>query len=149
MTKIKLAVFAKNVSASASKENFIAYALLLKGSKRKLICEIHIGKTVARFKPHLDYFLEDVLWELNIHCRLPISEIEREYNYPELIKIEDEIGDEIGDEKCLAIKKMMVRTLAETPFTYSVINFSALDIEDKLNKLKNHGVRIESINSSI
>ena len=149
MTKIKLAVFAKNVSASASKENFIAYALLLKGSKRKLICEIHIGKTVARFKPHLDYFLEDVLWELNIHCRLPISEIEREYDYPELIKIEDEIGDEIGDEKCLAIKKMMVRTLAETPFTYSVINFSALDIEDKLNKLKNHGVRIESINSSI
>ena len=145
MTKIKLAVFAKNVSASASKENFIAYALLLKGSKRKLICEIHIGKTVARFKPHLDYFLEDVLWELNIHCRLPISEIEREYNYPELIKIEDEIGD----EKCLAIKKMMVRTLAETPFSYSVINFSALDIEDKLNKLKNHGVRIESINSSI
>ena len=145
MTKIKLAVFAKNVSASASKENFIAYALLLKGSKRKLICEIHIGKKVARFKPHLDYFLEDVLWELNIHCRLPISEIEREYNYPELIKIEDEIGD----EKCLAIKKMMVRTLAETPFSYSVINFSALDIEDELNKLKNHGVRIESINSSI
>ena len=93
MTKIKLAIFATNVSASASKENFIAYALLLKGSKRKLICEIHIGKTVARFKPHLDYFLEDVLSELNIHCRLPISEIEWEYDYPELIKVEDEIGE--------------------------------------------------------
>ena len=143
MTKIKLAIFATNVSASASKENFIAYALLLKGSKTKLICEIHIGKTVARFKPHLDYFLEDVLWELNIHCRLPISEIEREYDYPELIKIEGEIGE----KKCLEIKKIIEKTLAETPLSYSVINFSALDIEDKLNKLKNHGVRIESINS--
>jgi hypothetical protein len=146
MTKIKLAIFAKNVSAT-SKENFIAYALLLKGSKRKLICEIHIGKKVARFKPHLDYFLEDVLWELNIHCRLPISEIEREYDYPELIKIEDEIGE----KKCLEIKKIIERTLAETQFSYSVMNFSALDtdVEDKINKLKNHGVRIELINSSI
>ena len=147
MTKIKLAIFAKNVSASASKENFIAYALLLKGSKRKLICEIHIGKKVARFKPHLDYFLEDVLWELNIHCRLPNSEIELEYDYPELIKVEDEIGD----EKCLEIKKIIVKILAETPVSYSVINFSAIDtdVEDKINKLKKHGVRIESINSSI
>ena len=52
-------------------------------------------------------------------------------------------------KKCLEIKKIIVNILAETPFSYSVINFSAIDtdIEDKINKLKNHGVRIESINS--
>ena len=144
MRKIQLAIFATNVSAGASKGNFIAHALLLKDSKsKKLICEIHIGKMITRFNPNPDYFLEDVLWQLNVYCQIPIFEIECDVHYPKPIPIDEEMGE----EECMEVREKIGEILAATPFSYLVINFPALNIEDKINKLKKHGVQIESINS--
>jgi len=144
MTKINLAIFATNISSDASTENFIAQALILEDlESKKLTCEIHIGKMVARFNPNPDYFLEDVLWQLNTYCQIPMFEIECDVHYPEPIDIEDEYGE----EECMQIREEIVEILNATPYKYLVINWPTIMIDEKLNKLKNCGVNIESCNS--
>ena len=138
MKQILLTVFATD-----SKGAFIAHALLINDLKSKVMtCEIHIGKMITRFNPNPDYYLEDILWQLNTYCQIPIFEIECDIHYPEPIDIEDEFGD----EECMQFRKKIVEILNDTPYSYLVINWPSIVIDEKLNKLKNSGVKIESSN---
>ena len=138
MKQILLTVFATD-----SKGAFIAHALLINDMKSNVMtCEIHIGKMITRFNPNPDYYLEDVLWQLNSYCQIPIFEIEYDVHYPEPIDIEDDLGE----DDCMQAREEIVEILNDTPYSYLVINWPSIDIDDKLSKLKNSGVNIESSN---
>ena len=140
MNKLKLAVFASISSANPSSEVHMAHALLLEDTlKEQLICEIHIGKTITRFNPSKDYFLEDVLSQLNAYCHIPALEIESDVHYPEPIPIEEEFGI----KECMITRKNIHTDLMASGIHFHVVNWAAAGVEEKINYLKSVGVSIQ------
>jgi len=142
MNNLNLAVFAKQLGEEPTSENYIAQALLLYESKNdKLVCEIHVGKMITRFNPSLDYFLEDVLWQLNNYCQIPAIEIESDVHYPDPISIEDEFGH----EDCMTARESLHHEMIASGLNFHVINWSSIGVHEKVNYLKNLGVNIQAL----
>ena len=137
MTEIKLAIFATD--STTSTPNYLAHALLLKDSEsKKLICEIHNGKMITRFNPNAYFFLEDMLWQLNDYCQIPMFEIEFDPHYPDPISIEDEFG--VND--CMQSREKIAEYLNETGLSYLVVSW--LELINKISNLKKKGVKINA-----
>ena len=142
MNNLNLAVFAKQSGAEPTSDNYIAQALLLHDTKKdKLVCEIHVGKMITRFNPSLDYFLEDVLWQLNNYCQIPTIEIECDVHYPDPIPIEDEFDI----EDCMKARESLHQKMISSGFHFHVINWSSIGVHEKVNYLKNLGVNIQAL----
>jgi len=142
MKNLKLAVFAKQSGIEPTSENYIAQALLLHDTKNDtLVCEIHVGKMITRFTPSQDYFLEDVLWQLNLYCQIPISDIEYDVHYPEPSHIEEEIDF----EDCMIARESIHSQMIETDIDFQVINWSSLGVLEKVNNLRSLGVNIQAV----
>ena len=142
MTNLILAVFAIQLGAEPTNEKYIAQALLLYDTENDiLVCEIHVGKMIARFTPSQDYFLEDLLWQLNNYCQIPASEIESDEHYPVPIHIEDEFGDEF----CMSARESVHDDLIESGNYFQVINWSSIGVLEKVNNLRSLGVNIQAV----
>jgi hypothetical protein len=142
MTNLILAVFATQLGAESTNENYIAQALLLHDPKNdKLVCEIHVGKMITRFTPSQDYFFEDVVSQLNNYCLIPPSEIESDEHYPVPFHIEDEFGDEF----CMSARESVHDDLLESGIHFQVINWSSIGVLEKVNNLRSLGVNIQTV----
>lgn len=142
MTNLILAVFAIQLGAEPTNENYIAQALLLYDTENDiLVCEIHVGKMITRFTPSQDYFLEDLLWQLNNYYQIPASEIESDVHYPVPIPIEDEFGDEF----CMSARESVHDDLIESGIHFQVINWSSIGVLEKVNNLRSLGVNIQAV----
>jgi hypothetical protein len=141
MKNLKLAVFANQLGAEPSSEKYIAQALLLNDSiNDKLVCEIHVGKMITRFIPSQEYFLEDLLWQLNDYCQIPTLEIESDVHYPDPIPIEDEYGL----EDCMNARKTIHVDMIVSSIHFQVVNWSSKGVLEKVNNLRNLGVKIQT-----
>lgn len=141
MTEIKLAIFATDTTTSTP--NYLAHALLLKDSKsKKLICEIHIGKMITRFNPNANFFLEDMLWQLNDYCQIPTYEIESDMHYPDPVSIEEEFGV----PECMQSREKIAECLNETGLSYLVVSWASVQVLNKINNLRKKCVKIDTTN---
>ena len=91
---------------------------------------------ITRFNPSQDYFIEDLLWQLNNYCQIPTFEIESEPHYPEPISIEEEIDD------CMRYRESLHTDLIESGFHFYVVNWGTAGVDEKVTLLRNHGVKI-------
>lgn len=147
MKSIKMAIFATSKHGNSTDQNLTAQALLLKnhGKKtRSLECEIHIGEMVTRFTPSDNFFLEDLLWQLNDYCHIPYNEIKCDLHYPEPSLIEDEFGEEI----CADMRINLSHQLKESNLSFKALVWPGLNVDDKILDLRNSGVDIDVFSTS-
>jgi len=85
--------------------------------------------------------MEDVLWQLNSYCQIPISEMEYNVHYPEPIHIEEEIDF----EDCMIERESLHLGMIESGFQFNVINWSSIGVHEKVNSLKDLGVNIKAV----